>query len=56
VKAEIPFESSEKAFLGCYQRAVTTVENNMSSEVKKEVEELAELWNREGAPPDAKLK
>ena len=56
VKNEILFESTDKKYLGSYQKAVTTVLNNMSEEDLEEVENIVELWNKEGGPSDLQLK
>ena len=56
VQAEIPYQQSDKEYIGSYQRAVTTVHKNMTKKDLEEAEELVELWNRKGAPFDVQLK
>jgi hypothetical protein len=56
VEAEIPHERNSKAFIACYQRAVTTVYQNMNEEELEEAEDTLEQWNKEGAPPEMQLK
>ena len=56
VENEIPYESTDKKYLGSYQKAVTKVLNNMSEEDLEEVENIVELWNKEGGPSDLQLK
>ena len=53
---EIPFKSTDKEFLGHFQRAVTTVLNQMSDEELEEAEKILELWNKEGGPSELQLK
>ena len=56
VEDEIPYKSTDKQYLGSYQRAVTMVINNMSDEELEEAERLLELWNKEGGPSEVQLK
>jgi hypothetical protein len=56
VNDEIPFKSTDKEYLGSYQRAVTAVLKNMDEEDLEEAEMILELWNKEGAPSDVQLK
>jgi hypothetical protein len=56
VEAEIPFKSTDKQFIGSYQRAVTTVIRNLSDEDLEEAKKIAEIWSQQGAPPEAQLK
>jgi hypothetical protein len=56
VDEQIPFNPSEKGYLGCYQKAVTTVLNNMDEELLEEAGNILEQWNSNGAPSDVQLK
>jgi hypothetical protein len=56
VEAKIPYKPTDKEYIGSYQRAVTTVVNNMSDEDVEEAEEIVELWNKRGAPAEVQLK
>ena len=56
VEVEIPYKPTDKEYFGSYQRAVTTVLENMSKKEVREVEKLVDLWNKEGAPADVQLK
>ena len=56
VEAEIPHKSTDKDYIGSYQRAVTAVLKNMAEEDLEEAEEIVELWNKQGAPPEVQLK
>jgi hypothetical protein len=56
VEDEIPYKTTDKEYLGSYQRAVTSVLNNLDEEDMEEAEETLELWNREGGPSDLQLK
>jgi hypothetical protein len=56
IEKEIPFESNDNRYLGSYQRAVTTVLNEMSDEDREEAEAILELWNEKGGPSDVQLK
>jgi hypothetical protein len=56
VDKEIPFKSTDKEYLGSYQKAVTSVLNKMSEEDLEEAENLVESWNQEGGPSDLQLK
>jgi len=56
VEEEIPFKSNDKEYLGSYQKAVSTVLNNMTEEDLEEAEDILELWNKEGGPSDIQLK
>jgi hypothetical protein len=56
VNEQIPFNSSDKGYLGCYQRAVTTVLNQMTDEELEEAGNILEQWNSNGAPSDLQLK
>jgi len=52
----IPYKSSDAEYLGSYQKAVTTVWNNMSEEDADVVEAILEQWNKDGAPSPVQLK
>jgi hypothetical protein len=56
VNGHIPYNSSEKGYLGCYQKAVTTVLNQMTDEELEEAGNILEEWNSNGAPSDIQLK
>lgn len=56
VEKEIPYKSTDKEYLGSYQRAVTTVFQNMTESELEEAEKMVELWNKQGAPPEVQLK
>lgn len=56
IKAEIPYEPSDKSYIGSYQRAVTTIHENLTTSELEEVEEMVEIWNKKGAPPEVQRK
>lgn len=56
IEAEIPFKPTDKNYIGSYQRAVTTVQQNMSDGELKNIEETAEMWNKQGAPTNVQQK
>jgi len=56
VDDEIPYKSTDKEYIGSYQRAVTAVLKNMSKKDLVEAEKILNLWNAEGPPPDVQLK
>lgn len=56
MKEEIPYKPGQNPFIGCYQRAVTTVHKKMNKKDLKEVDKTVELWNKDGAPSDVQLK
>jgi len=56
IKEQIPYKTNEKEYIGCYQRAVTTVQENMSKDDLKELEEIALRWSKEGVPEDVQRK
>jgi hypothetical protein len=56
IEAEIPYKTSDKEFIGCYQRALTAVLNNMSDEDVEAAESILETWNQQGAPAEVQLK
>ena len=56
VEAEIPYKSTDKGYLGSYQRAVRTVLTNMDKEELDEVQNILDAWNEQGAPPEDQLK
>jgi hypothetical protein len=51
VDKKIPFKPQTKEYLSQHQRAVTMVLNQMDGSERKKVEELAQSWNEQGAPP-----
>jgi len=56
VDDEIPYKSTDKEYIGSYQRAVTTVLKNMGKKDLGDAEKTLNLWNTEGPPPDVQLK
>lgn len=56
VEKEIPYAPTDKQYIGSYQRAVTTVLNNMTKKELKEAETMVESWNEQGSPADVQLK
>jgi hypothetical protein len=56
VEREIPFKSTDKEYLGSYQRAVTAVLNKMTDEDLEEAEKVLDLWNKQGGPSELQLK
>ena len=56
VAEEIGCKPDDKKYIGSYQRAVTTVHNNMSEEELDEVQRILDLWNKDGAPSEVQLK
>jgi hypothetical protein len=56
IDSEIPYEPKDKAYISCYQKAVTKVLDNLTEEQLEEAEELLETWNKEGASKEVKLK
>jgi hypothetical protein len=56
VEAEIPYTPKDHEYIGSYQRAVTTVHQNMSEKEVEKAEEILERWNEEGASLEVQLK
>ncbi len=56
IEQEIPHSSNDKQYLSCYQRAVTTVYQNLSNDELKEAEGILDSWNKQGAPFEKQLK
>jgi vacuolar-type H+-ATPase subunit E/Vma4 len=56
IQDEIPFKSTDKEYIGSYQRAVTTVLNNMDEKELEEAEKVLDLWNKQGAPEEVQCK
>jgi hypothetical protein len=56
VEEEIPYAPTDKQYIGSYQRAVTTVLNNMTKKELKEAEKMVESWNEQGSPADVQRK
>lgn len=56
IQEEIPYQTTDKQYLGSYQKAVTTVLKNLSDEDLEEAENILESWNEEGGPSDMQLK
>lgn len=56
VEAEIPYDPTDKEYIGSYQRAVSKVIESMGDEDLEEAEKIVNLWNQQGAPSDLQLK
>jgi len=56
IEQEIPVKPNDREFIGHYQRAVTTIHENLTGDQLKEAEDKLELWNKEGLPEDVRLK
>ena len=56
IEAEIPFKPTDKEYIGSYQKAVTTVLENMDDEDLEDAENLRDLWNEQGAPSEVQYK
>jgi hypothetical protein len=56
VQNENPYKPNDKAFVGNYQKAVTTVIEKLTEEELQEAEELVETWNEQGPPAEFQLK
>jgi hypothetical protein len=56
IEDEIPYKSTDKQYISHYQRAVTNVHQNMTEGELEEAESIVELWNKNGALADVKLK
>lgn len=56
VENEIPFKSTDKEYLGSYQKAVSAVLDKMNEEELKEAQNVLESWNKEGGPSEVQLK
>jgi hypothetical protein len=56
VEAEICYKPTDKEYIGNYQRAVSTVLENMTKKDLKEANDVVELWNSKGAPQEVQLK
>lgn len=56
VEEEIPYKTTDKEYIGSYQRAVTDVLKNMTDEQLEEAQNLVDSWNSKGAPSDHQLK
>jgi len=56
VEGEIPYQSTEKEYISSYQRAVTSIYNNMTEDELAEAENIMMAWNKLGAPQDVQLK
>jgi len=50
VENEIPFKSTDKEYLGSYQKAVSAVLDKMNEEELEEAQNVLESWNKEGGP------
>jgi hypothetical protein len=56
VEEEIPYNPTDKEYLGEYQKAVTKALEKMSPEDLEEVQEIVDSWNAQGVPSEMKLK
>jgi hypothetical protein len=56
VENEIPFKSTDKEYLGSYQKAVSAVLDKMNEEELEEAQNVLESWNKEGGPSEVQLK
>ena len=56
IEDEIPYKSTDKEYLGSYQRAVTAVISNMAEDDLEEAQGIAEQWNQKGGPSHLQLK
>ena len=56
VEEEIPYNPVDSEYIGCYQRAVTTVQNKMTEEELEDAQKVADSWNEEGVPSDIQLR
>jgi hypothetical protein len=56
VEEQIPYESTDKRYIGSYQRAVTAVLQDMSKEDLEDAENIIDKWNKDGAPQAVQLK
>jgi len=56
VKELIPVKYSDKSHIGSYQKALSTVCNNLTDEELEKAESILDTWNEQGAPADFKLK
>jgi hypothetical protein len=56
IEEAIPYKSTEKEYIGCYQRTVTTIQNNLTNVELKEAEQTLDKWNKMGVPADMQLK
>jgi hypothetical protein len=53
---ENPCQPTDKGYLGCYQKAVSKVQQDMTEKDQEDLQNIADLWNSEGAPSEMKLK
>lgn len=56
IQEEIPYKPSDKKYIGRYQIALSSVQQNLTTEENEEAEELVALWNKQGAPAEMQLK
>lgn len=56
VDEEIPYSPKDKLYLGSYQRAVTTVIDNMTDAQLEEAQEMVDKWNKFGPPVNVQRK
>jgi hypothetical protein len=56
IEDEIPYESTDPKYLGCYQRALTKILEQLSEDELEEAERTLISWNKEGVPASMQLK
>jgi hypothetical protein len=56
VAAENPYSPSDRQYIGSFQRSVTNAVSKLDEDNLKEVEEMLEKWNKDGAPSEVQLK
>lgn len=56
VNDQIPCKPTDKDYIGCFQRAVTTVLRNMDEDDLETAQTILAKWNQEGAPVKVKSK
>ena len=56
INGKIPFNPQTQEYLGCYQHAVTTVLGRLDGSEHQKLEELAQSWNKQGAPHEVQVK
>lgn len=56
IDEEINLKPNEYGYIRGYQKAVTTILEQLDDDEKEEVQRLVDLWNTEGGPSDVQLK
>jgi hypothetical protein len=51
-----PHQPNEREYLGSYQKALSKVQQDMTEKDLEDLQNIADLWNSEGAPSQMKLK